>query len=502
MFKKVLVANRGEIAVRIIRSLREMGIPSAVVYSEVDRYSLHVRFADEAYCIGGALPEDSYLDTEKIISIAKKSKAEAIHPGYGFLSENHHFVKKCQEEGIIFIGPKPDSMEIMGDKNTARNAMIRAGIPVVPGTDRLFRDEEVMEKACQLGYPVMVKASSGGGGKGLRLVMEAKDMPSCLRLARSEAKSAFGNGDIYLEKYLESPRHVEFQILADNYGHVIHLYDRECSIQRRHQKVIEEAPAPAIDDRTRKKMAKTAIEAAKAVGYVNAGTIEFLVDKYGNFYFLEMNTRLQVEHPVTEMITGLDMVKLQVEIAMGHRLLLRQKDIIPRGSAIECRIYAEDPDNQFLPSPGKIDTLRVPGGPGIRDDTGVYAGYEVPVYYDPLISKLVVWGSTRHEAVKRMERALKEYVVKGIRTTIPFHLRVMKNEKFIGGNFNTNFIDQEFFVQEHYRIHPYEKIAILMAAVNSFSNNENKGKIYNQRESSVSHWKLLGRKIAISRGQG
>lgn len=502
MFKKVLVANRGEIAVRVIRSLREMGIQSVVVYSEVDRCSLHVRFADEAYCVGGALPEESYLDMDKIIGVAKKTKAEAIHPGYGFLSENHHFAKKCQEEGIIFIGPKPDSIEIMGDKNTARNAMIRAGIPVVPGTDRLSSDEEAREKASQLGYPVMVKASSGGGGKGLRFVMEEKDIPSCLRLARSEAKSAFGNEDIYLEKYLESPRHVEFQILADNYGNVIHLYDRECSIQRRHQKVIEEAPAPTIDDTTRKKMAKIAIEAARAVGYVNAGTIEFLVDKYGNFYFLEMNTRLQVEHPVTEMITGLDIVKLQVEIATGQKLSLRQRDIVPRGNAIECRIYAEDPDNQFLPSPGKIDTLRVPGGPGIRDDTGVYAGYEVPVYYDPLISKLAVWGRTRYEAVKRMERALKEYVVKGIKTTIPFHLRVMKNEKFIAGNFNTNFIDQEFFVQEHHRTHPHEEIAILMAAMSSFSNNKTKGEIYQRGSPSISPWKLLGRKIAVFRDQG
>jgi acetyl-CoA carboxylase biotin carboxylase subunit len=499
--KKVLIANRGEIAIRILRACREVGLSTVAIYSEPDRHSLHVRYADEAYCVGPAPSIESYLAIDRIIDVAKRSGVHMIHPGYGFLAENSEFAKRCEKEGIIFIGPLPKTIEDMGDKITARKTMINAGIPIVPGTiESIKSDEEAYKIAREIGYPIMLKAAAGGGGKGLRLIKDEGDMKSGLRATKSEALSSFGNDEIYIEKYLENPRHVEFQILADKYGNIIHLYDRECSIQRRHQKVIEESPAPAIDNNRRLEMGEYAVRAAKAVNYVGAGTIEFLVDEEKNFYFLEMNTRLQVEHPVTEMVTGIDIVKLQLEIAMDKRINIKQEDIKQRGSAIECRIYAEDPENNFLPSPGLITKLRIPGGPGIRDDGGVYEGYEVPIYYDPLISKLIVWGRDRLEAINRMRRALQEYIIKGIRTTIPFHLKVMESEKFIKGDINTNFIDMEFLKEEKKLSPLFMEVAIMTSAIVTYRKDKEIAKqLPDESSLSVSPWKIAGRRAAMNR---
>lgn len=499
--KKVLIANRGEIAIRILRACREMQLSTVAIYSEPDRHSLHVRYADEAYCIGPAPSRESYLAIDKIIEVAKRSKAHMIHPGYGFLAENPEFARRCEEEGIIFVGPFSKTIEDMGDKIIARNVMRKAGIPVVPGTmEPVKSDDEAYRIAEEMGYPIMLKASAGGGGKGLRFIKDREEMKSALRATRSEALSSFGNDEIYIEKYLEDPRHVEFQIIADKYGNIIHLYDRECSIQRRHQKVIEESPAPAIDGEKRLEMGEYAIRAAKAVNYVGAGTIEFLVDKDKNFYFLEMNTRLQVEHPVTEMVTGVDIVKLQLEIAMDGRLGIKQEEVKQKGAAIECRIYAEDPANNFLPSPGLITKLRVPGGPGIRDDSGVYEGYEVPIYYDPLISKLIVWGRDRREAIQRMRRALQEYIIKGIKTTIPFHLKVMENERFIRGDIDTNFIDREFLKEEKRPSELSTEIAVMTSAVAFYrKNKEMLERFHYDSQPSTSPWKIAGRRYAMNR---
>ncbi len=466
MFKKILIANRGEIAVRVERACREMGVKTVAVYSEVDRHALHVRYADEAYLIGPPPASESYLVIDKIIDVARKSGAEAIHPGYGFLAENPVFAERCEKEKIKLIGPSAHSMRTMGSKTLARKTVQAAGVPVVPGTvEPIATEEEVLRVSRTIGFPVMLKATAGGGGKGMRLVKEEGDLRSALRMAKSEAKSAFSDDSVYIEKYIEQPRHVEIQFLGDRHGNYVHLCERECSIQRRHQKVVEESPSVIITPEIRAAMGKVAIDAAKAAQYEGAGTVEFLVDKDINFYFLEMNTRLQVEHPITEMVTGVDIVKEQIRIAAGHPLSIRQEEVEQTGHAIECRVYAEDPDNNFMPCPGRITSLRTPGGPGVRDDSGVFEGFEIPIYYDPIISKLVVWGKDREEAVARMKRALSEYVVTGVKTTIPFHIRVMNNRHFLEGNFDTNFIEKVFFQEEKQRELPHYEVAVIAAAI-------------------------------------
>lgn len=443
MFRKVLIANRGEIAVRLMRACREMGIRSVAVYSDVDRKALHVRYADEAYPVGPAPSNESYLRIDRILDAAKKSGAEAVHPGYGFLAENPAFARACEDARVVFIGPPVAAMELMGSKTASRRTLMQAGLPVVPGTDRNLESfEEVERIAREIGFPVMLKAAAGGGGKGLRLVRSADELESAYRTARSEAQAAFGDPSIYLEKYIERPRHVEIQILGDHYGNLIYLEERECSLQRRHQKVMEESPSPLLDQELRARMGDTAVRIGKLAGYTNAGTVEFLVDQNRNFYFLEMNTRLQVEHPVTEVVVGIDLVKEQLKMAAAERLSWRQQDIRPRGWALECRIYAEDPENNFFPSPGLIAKLEVPAGPGIRDDSGVYEGWTVPLEYDPLLSKLVVWGADRGEAIARMRRALEEYNIAGIRTNIPFFRYILKHPDFVAGHLDTGFIDR------------------------------------------------------------
>jgi acetyl-CoA carboxylase biotin carboxylase subunit len=440
-FRKVLVANRGEIAVRVVRACRELGIASVAVFSEADRTALHVRLADEAQPIGPAPSRESYLRSDRVLEAARASGADAIHPGYGFLAENAQFARACEESGIVFIGPRSETIALMGEKTSARREAVAAGVPVVPGTLEPLGDEALVRSEAQrIGYPVMLKAAAGGGGKGLRLVAEPGALAGALARARSEAKGAFGDDSVYLEKAIVRPRHVEIQVLADAQGNVVHLYERECSIQRRHQKVIEESPSPLLTPELRERMGALAVALTRRVGYVNAGTLEFLVGADREPYFLEMNTRLQVEHPVTEMVTGLDIVKLQIRVAEGAPLPVRQHDVVQRGHAIECRVYAEDPDTGFLPSPGRIVALRAPGGPGVRDDSGVYEGWTVPIEYDPLLSKLVAWGETRQAAIARMRRALAEYRVLGIRTTLPFFERVLRHPAFIAGEYDTSFV--------------------------------------------------------------
>ena len=443
MFRKVLIANRGEIAVRVIRTLRDMGIRSVAVYSAADRGAQHVRLADEAYPIGPAPSAESYLVVERILDAARRSGAEAIHPGYGFLSENAAFARACGEAGVVFIGPPVDAIEKMGSKTAAREVLMAAAVPVVPGA-KAGTAAELLEAAERLGYPVMLKASAGGGGKGMRLVERREDLEDAYQRAQSEAKSAFGDATVYLEKAILRPRHVEIQILGDQHGQVVHLFERDCSIQRRHQKVVEETPSPAPKATAAlvEAMGAVAVRAAKAVGYHSAGTAEFLLNDDGDFYFLEMNTRLQVEHPVTELTTGIDLVREQVRIAAGEPLGYEQADIVRRGHAIQCRIYAEDPASGFLPSPGRITLLRTPSGPGVRDDSCAYEGCEVSSFYDPLISKLCVWAPNRAQAVERMRRALGEYVVGGIRTNLPFHIALMQNEDYVAGQYDTGFIDR------------------------------------------------------------
>ncbi len=468
MFKKVLIANRGEIAVRLIRACRELGIPSVAIYSEADRNALHVKSADEAYCVGPPPSAESYLVMDRIIDVAKSAGVDAIHPGYGFLAENSAFAQMCSANAIIFIGPSPAAIEMMGHKTIARKTMMEAGVPVVPGTELIDDDAELSKKAIEIGLPVMIKAAAGGGGKGMRIVNEKKEIEGAIRGARSEARSSFGDDAVYVEKYVEDPRHIEFQVLADRHGNVVHLFERECSIQRRHQKVIEEAPSMALDEELRERMGQAAVDAAMAAGYWSAGTVEFLVDRHKNFFFLEMNTRLQVEHPVTEMITGIDIAKEMFRIASGEKLSITQDEVQMNGWALECRIYAEDPYNNFLPSPGEILALRVPSGPGVRDDSGVYAGYEVPLFYDPMISKLCTWGRDRTEAIHRMKRALGEYIVKGIKTTIPFHLKVMENEDFLTGNITTGFIGDTFVLEAGGVNEELRDVAIVAAALQTF----------------------------------
>ncbi len=438
---KVLVANRGEIAVRVIRACREMGIRTVAVYSEADRTALHVRLADEARPIGPAPSRESYLRVDRVLEAAEASGAEAVHPGYGFLAENAAFARACEERGLTFIGPRSETIALMGEKTAARREAVAAGVPVVPGTLEPLADEDtIAREAARIGFPIMLKATAGGGGKGMRLVEAAEELPSALARARSEAKGAFGDDSVYLEKAIVRPRHIEIQVLADHHGSVRHLFERECSIQRRHQKVIEESPSPLVTPELRRHMGALAVALAERVGYVGAGTLEFLVDADRNPYFLEMNTRLQVEHPVTEAVTGIDIVQTQIRIAQGEALPFAQEDVQQRGHAIECRVYAEDPEAGFLPSPGRIVALRVPDGPGVRDDSGVYEGWNVPVHYDPLISKLIVWAGSRPEAIRRMRRALSEYRVLGIRTTLPFFQRALRHPAFESGDFDTSFV--------------------------------------------------------------
>ncbi|MBN1505078.1 MAG: acetyl-CoA carboxylase biotin carboxylase subunit [Candidatus Eisenbacteria bacterium] len=469
MFKRVLIANRGEIAVRIIRALKEAGVVSIAVYSDADRESRHVRFADEAYRIGPPPSEESYLKIDAIVSLARKVRADAVHPGYGFLAENEDFAAECEAKGIAFIGPSSDAIRTMGNKLVARRAAVEVKAPIIPGATTPAKSlADVKKRSQEIGYPIMLKAAAGGGGKGMRVVNEEGELESALRLTKGEARAAFGNDEVYVEKYITRPRHIEFQILADTHGNCVYLGERECSIQRRHQKVIEETPSVIMTPELRSEMGLAAVRIAKQVGYTNAGTVEFIVDEKRDFYFLEMNTRLQVEHPVTELVTGMDIVREQLRIASGKRLGIRQEDVRPRGHAIECRIYAEDPYNNFLPSAGRIMRLRVPEGPGIRNDTGIFEGWDVSVYYDPLLAKLIVWGRDRKEAIERAQRALSEYLIEGIATTIPFHKWIMRQPAFHRGEIDATFIDREFSSAVPEQRPGFQEAALIAAALDVF----------------------------------
>jgi acetyl-CoA carboxylase, biotin carboxylase subunit len=443
MFKKLLIANRGEIAVRIIRACKELGISTVAVYSEADREALHVTLADEAYCIGPAPSKDSYLNMTNLMSTATLVGVDAIHPGYGFLSENADFAELCAACNITFVGPSPEAIQKMGDKTTARDTMKEAGVPVVPGTEGVIEDvDEAVQTAKEIGFPVIVKATAGGGGKGMRVVHHEEELKRAIALAQKEAEANFGNPGVYLEKYLVEPRHIEIQVLADQHGNVIHLGERDCSIQRRYQKLVEEAPSPALSPELREKMGEAAVKAARSVQYSGAGTVEFLLDKEGNFYFMEMNTRIQVEHPVTELITGVDLVKEQIRIAAGEKLSLRQEDVRINGWSIECRINAERPEKDFMPSPGTIQFYLQPGGNGVRVDSACYQGFKIQPFYDSMVAKLIVWGKDRNEAIERMKRALNEFAIDGIHTTIPFHLKLMQHPKFAEGDFDILFLEK------------------------------------------------------------
>jgi len=497
---KILVANRGEIAVRIIRTCRELGIETVAVYSEPDANAPHVMMADESVCVGPARSSESYLVFDHIIDAAGKTGAEAIHPGYGFLSENAQFAERCEQEDIIFIGPKAESIRLMGDKTAARELMSKADVPFPPGTTDALESVDQAEKiADEIGYPVLVKAAAGGGGKGMRIIHDKDEFRSGIKGAKSEAKNAFGDDRVYIEKYLVEPRHVEFQIIADHHGNILHLFDRECSIQRRHQKVIEEAPCTILSPELRKEMAEAAISAARACDYVNAGTIEFLVDRDRNFYFLEMNTRLQVEHPITEMITGVDLVALQIQVAEGKELPFEQEDVSMDGNAIECRIYAEDPADNFLPSTGRLTKHRIPSGNGIRVDAGIEEGQEVTINYDPMISKLVAHGSNRDQAISRMLRALDEYEIAGCRTTIPFCRYVLNHEAFVKAEYDTHFVP-DHFDPASIAVHPdgesdtATSIAAALLKMNS-SGNETVEKPGTVNSEGYSNWWTNRRKV-------
>jgi acetyl-CoA carboxylase biotin carboxylase subunit len=447
MLNTVLIANRGEIAVRILRACHELGIRTVAVFSDVDREALHVRYADEAYPLGGAAARDSYLAADKILEVARRSGADAIHPGYGFLAERSDFAQQVREAGLIWIGPPPAALGLMGDKTAARERMRAVGVPVIPGTDDPLDDGELAAAARELGFPLLIKAAAGGGGKGMRVVHTPEKLSSAIASARREARAAFGDDDLYLEKRIERARHIEFQLLADQFGNIIHLGERECSIQRRHQKLLEESPSPFMDSELRARMGQIAVQAAKAANYVSAGTVEFLIDQERNFYFLEMNPRLQVEHPVTELVTGIDIVKEQLRIARGRKLRVAQDDVKLNGWAIECRINAEDPFEDFIPSIGQVTALTLPTGPGVRVDSGLYEGQEITPYYDSLVSKLICWGETRGEAILRMRRALEEYRIMGIKTTIPFHQRILDSHRFMGGQFDIAFVDERLSLE-------------------------------------------------------
>lgn len=498
MINKILIANRGEIAVRVIRACRELGLQTVAVYSEADRQALHVRYADEAFLLGAAPARDSYLLMEKIISIAKNVGAGAIHPGYGFLAERADFAQACVDENLIFIGPKPSAIAAMGDKAIARTVVSAAGVPVVPGTEGegSLSDRELLAIAPEIGFPLLIKATAGGGGKGMREVNNIESMPQLILAARREAEASFGDSNVYLEKVIEDARHIEFQIIADQLGNTIHLGERECSLQRRHQKLLEESPSPFIneDEELRQKMGAVAVRAAEAVGYVNAGTIEFLVDKDKNFYFLEMNTRLQVEHPVTEMVTGLDIVKEQIRIARGRQLRYKQDDIRFNGWALECRVNAEDAYNNFLPSTGMISHIILPSGPGVRIDTGVYPGFEISPFYDSLISKVIVWGETRAEAIMRMRRSLEEYKVVGVHTNIPFHQNLMDSTRFLGGQYDTRFVEERFSMDFYENLKDTRPdVAAIVATLVAHRRNQLAANIIQRNPRDTSNWKWLGR---------
>lgn len=495
MIKKILVANRGEIAIRIMRTCREMGIKSVAVFSEADRRSMHVRFADEAYFIGPSPSNESYLVIDNIIEAAKKSNADAIHPGYGFLSENAEFADRCEKEGIIFIGPSSYAINTMGDKITARKQMTAANVPVVPGTSEPITDtDQAIQIIKEIGLPVMIKASAGGGGKGMRLIHDEKEIVAGVNAAKSEAKAAFGNDAVYIEKYINSPHHIEFQIIADKHGNCVHLFERECSVQRRHQKVVEETPSPIMTPSVRDEMGRHAIAAAQAVNYSSAGTIEFIVDDNLNYYFLEMNTRLQVEHPITERVVGVDLVKEQINIANNMPLSFRQEDLMQHGHAIEVRIYAEDPDNNFMPNPGLVRHISEPLGLGVRHDGYIYEGYEIPMFYDPMISKLIVWAPTREETIERMKRALYAYKIVGVKTTIPFLSRIMNAPAFREGKYNTHFIqdNMEFLKPEHTSSDEVKDVVAITAFFDYMKKMEEKTASSNGA-AKLSKWKVAGR---------
>jgi len=495
MFKKILIANRGEIAVRVIKACREMGIFSVAVYSDVDRRSLHVQMADEAVPIGPAPAIESYLSMDRLIAAARATEAEAIHPGYGFLAENSDFALRCEKERIVFIGPSSKALELVGDKVRARQTMEKAHVPIIPGMKSIPKDMSEYEAAARkLGYPVMIKASAGGGGKGMRIICGEQELRPGLEAGRREAKSAFGDESVYLEKYIEEPRHVEFQILADNYGNSVHLFERECSIQRRHQKIVEESPSQALDPKLRTKMGETAKKVVAAAGYNNAGTVEFLLDKNKNFFFLEVNARLQVEHPVTELCTGVDLVHQQIRIAAGEKLSFRQADLAQRGHALECRIYAEDPTNNFLPSSGKILFLKEPKGPGVRHDCGIYSGWEVPIYYDPILAKLIVWAENRESACRRMLAALDDYAILGISTSIGFLKDIISHPEFKAGRTNTGFIKNHFEDwREREKGGDPLRLALAAAAFDALNSGPSGKRAAGEtQKTAVSPWQTLG----------
>jgi acetyl-CoA carboxylase biotin carboxylase subunit len=507
MFKKILIANRGEIAVRVLRACHEMGIAAVVVYSDVDRAALHVRKADEAHPIGAPAASESYLNIAKILDVAERSGADAVHPGYGFLSENAKFAQACANAGVKFIGPTAAAMEAMGSKTRARQAMEKAGVPLVPGTSRGVESFEEAEKvAARIGFPVMLKAAAGGGGKGMRLVHAPEQLKSSLEAARSEAERSFGDGEVYVEKAIVNPRHIEMQVLADEHGNTVYLGERECSLQRRHQKVLEEAPSPIVDPDMRRRMGEVAVRVAQAAAYTNAGTVEFLVDKEKKFYFLEMNTRLQVEHPVTELITGLDLVHLQIRIAAGEQLPFKQDDVGLRGHAIECRIYAEDPDNNYFPSPGEIMLLLEPSGPGIRIDSGMYEGWQVPIDYDPLLAKLIGYGTDREQASARLTRALSEAFVGGIKTNISLFRRVLRDADFRAAKLDTGFLDRMLKRPEDKPVDSRApEVAAIAAGLFAALGSTEQGKANGAAgsgskgaaEEAASNWKDIGRREAL-----
>jgi len=493
MFDKILIANRGEIAVRIIRACREMGIRTVAVYSDVDRSALHVQIADEAVHIGPAHSSESYLNMKKILNAAKSTEAKAIHPGYGFLAENYQFAAQCEKDGIVFIGPDSRALNLVGDKISSRKRVSKIGIPIIPGMKAVCKDIEAFhEHAENIGYPVMIKASAGGGGKGMRIVNEPKHLKNSIEASMREAKSAFGNQSVYLEKYIEKPRHIEFQILADHHGNIIHLFERECSIQRRHQKIIEETPSSALDNSVRQKMGEAAIEVIRTTKYTNAGTVEFLLDENNDFYFLEVNARIQVEHPITEMVTGIDLARWQIRIAANEKLDIKQEEIFQRGHAIECRIYAEDPACHFLPSAGKILYMKQPEGPGIRVDSGIFTGYKVVTFYDPILAKLIVWGEDRETARCKMESALSDFIVFGIQTTIPFLMDVIQHPDFIAGKTYTNFIQRYFSDWSVSEQETFFNIAQIAAGIFKYDQEDLTSKTVSKIKKDISPWKILG----------
>ncbi len=492
MFKKILIANRGEIAVRVIKACQELGINTVAVYSEADRRALHVQLADEAVLLGAPPPLESYLNIDKIIAIAHQTNAEAIHPGYGFLAENSAFAERCEQEGIASIGPNSRAMALVGDKLRSRQTMSAANVPIIPGMQQKVADfDQLKKEAEKIGYPVILKASAGGGGKGMRIVRSSAELKEAMEAGMREAKSAFGDESIYLEKFIEQPRHVEFQVIADHHGNVVHLFERECSIQRRHQKIIEESPSVALDAELRSKMGETAKRVIKESGYTNAGTVEFLLDKNKNFYFLEVNARIQVEHPVTEFVTGIDLVKQQIRIAAGEPLPFRQEDLQQKGHAIECRIYAEDAENNFLPSLGTIYFVQEPTGPWVRVDSGLFSGIEVSMYYDPILSKLIVWGQNRSDAIQRMRRTLDDYVILGIKTQIPFLKAVIEHPEFVRGNTNTSFLNDYFAT---WKMPALDETAIskalAIAAIHELTNS--KAAVRIEKQSHATPWNTIG----------